>query len=239
MPSPTPPLNAASTPSPLVSIAGWGPERQLVADADADTGVLLLAEYPIAFAQTHPGEDEIGPWLLLETILSTGEMFERVSAQDLKLTKWPLSQEDTERLGHLARKYGRNPKKLAQLYHRVAANNLRYAQAGTIGFGIWPVVSRANHSCAPNARVCATPLHPLAELLLATRPITRGEPVCWNYLGDDAFLQKDWLQRNATLHRHFQFLCRCPRCESERPPQFTGVPTAAMVDFLRRSPAQI
>lgn len=232
-------MTSTNTPFPLVTVTGWGRERQLVAAADVDAGALLVAEYPVAFAQTHPGEDAEGPWLLLEVILSTGEMFERVSAQDLKLTKWPLSQEDEHRLEHLARKYRRNPKKLAQLYHRVAANNLRYTQAGVTGFGIWPVLSCVNHSCAPNARICATPPHPLAELLIATQPIAVGEPICWNYFSDEAFLRQTWSQRNAQLHRDFQFLCRCPRCESERPPQFAGVPAAAVIEALRADPRRI
>jgi hypothetical protein len=188
-----------SNPFPLVRITGWGSEHQLVAAADIATGALLLAEYPIAFAQTEPHEGDLGPWLLLETILSSQPMFERVSAQDLKLTKGPLSREDEARLDRLARQYRRNPQKLAQLYHRVAANNLRYSQDGVTGYGIWPVVSRSNHSCAPNAKVCATPPHPLAELLIATRPIASGEPICWNYLADEAFLREDWRTRNAQL----------------------------------------
>lgn len=206
----------------LVTVAGWDDEKQLVAAADLGTGVAMLAEYPIAFAETQPGEDEIAPWLLLECILSSPSMFERVVAEDLKLTKWPLSREDETRLEHLSRKYKRNPRKLAQLYHRVAANNLRYSQDGVTGFGLWPIVSRSNHSCAPNAKVCATPPHPLAELLVATRPIAQGEPICWNYLGDEAFLRLDWRARNAQLLRDFQFVCRCARCMAERPAEAAG-----------------
>lgn len=219
----------------LVSVAGWGDEKQLVASASVATGVAMLAEYPIAFVETQPDEDEIAPWLLLECILSSPAMSERVAAEDLKLTKWPLSREDEARLDQLSRKYKRNPKKLAQLYHRVAANNLRYSQDGVTGFGLWPIVSRSNHSCAPNAKVCATPPHPLAELLVATRSITKGEPICWNYLGDEAFLGLDWRARNTQLLRDFRFVCRCPRCESERPPQLAAAPRAEVVAYLQQA----
>lgn len=226
-------MSAESPAFPLVRVTGWGDEQQLVAAADIATGVALLAEYPIAFAQTHPDEDAFAPWLLLETILSSPAMFDRVIAEDLKMTKWPLSTEDETRLEHLSRKYKRNPKKLGQLYHRIAANNLRYSQAGVTGYGIWPVVSRANHSCAPNAKVCATPPHPLAELLIATRPIAAGEPVCWNYLGDEAFLRLDWRARNAQLLRDFQFVCRCPRCLAERPADAAGWSRQEASAYLR------
>lgn len=189
---------------------------QLVAAADIEPGTLLVAELPIAFAETCTEEDELGPWLLLESILASEPVFARVSAEDLKLTKWPLSLEDQLRLEGLAQRYRRNPKKLGQLYHRVAANNIRYTQAGVTGYGIWPTLSRSNHSCDPNARLCATPQQPLAELLLATRAIPKGAAICWNYFSDESFLALNGVERRARLQRNFQFLCRCTRCESER-----------------------
>jgi hypothetical protein len=141
-------------------------------------------------------------------------------------------------LEHLAGKYRRNPKRLAQLYHRVAANNVRYAQDGVLGYGIWPIVSRCNHSCDPNARVCGAKDQPLAELLLSTRPILAGAAVCWNYFSDAAFLELDWFERNARLRRDFQFLCRCPRCESERPPQVGALSKVELAEFFRQRAAQ-
>lgn len=227
-------MTPAGSYAPLARISGWGGEAQLVAAADAEPGVLLIGEYPIAFVETRDGEDDQGPWLLLEAILSSPEMFERVSAQDLKMTKWPLSADDLETLQHLARKYGRNPKKLAQLYHRVAANNVRYSQAGVTGYGIWPVISRSNHSCDPNARLCASVPNPLVELLLATRAISKDTAICWNYFSDESFLALDWIGRNLRLLRHFQFLCRCARCESERPAQVSEMSNAERVAFLQR-----
>lgn len=199
-----------------VRLSGWGNEKQLVAAADVDTGVLLVGEYPVAFIETQADEDDEGPWLLLEGLLSTPSMFERVVALDLKLTKWELGAVDEAKLDRLAKKYGRNPKKLAHLYHRVAANNLRYAHEDVTGYGIWPIVSRSNHSCDPNAQVRGSKDRPLAQVLLATRPIAQGTPVCWNYYSDPAFLSLDWRQRNARLLRDFRFVCRCPRCEAER-----------------------
>ena len=208
---------------------------QLVAGADAASGALLLGEYPVAFVETSANEDARGPWLLLEAILSSSAMFERVSTLDLKLTKWPLSADDEATLDRLAHQYKRNPKKLAQLYHRVAANNVRYAQDGVTGYGIWPTVSRSNHSCDPNARLCATPRAPLAELLLATRPIARGEAISWNYFSDDAFLALGWHERNRRLHRDFQFLCRCARCDNERPAGISELSKIDLAAFFRRN----
>lgn len=206
-----------NTPPSLVRIADWSGERQLVAATQVGPGTLLVAEYPVAFVETREGEDEVAPWILLEGILSSGPMFERVNAQDLKLTKWPLSSDDEETLEHLAQKYKRNPKKLAQLYHRVAANNIRYTFEGTTGYGIWPTISRSNHSCDPNVQLRGPRKEPLVEVLLATRAIAAGEALCWNYYSDPSFLALGWFERNARLHRDFQFLCRCSKCETERP----------------------
>lgn len=210
----------ATTASPpvLVRIAQWAGEKQLIAKQDVEPGAVLLGEYPIAFAEIREGEDDVAPWILLETILTSPPMYDRVVAEDLKLTKWPLSADDEANLERLARTYKRNARKLAQLYHRVAANNLRYAREGVTGYGIWPTISRSNHSCDPNTQPRALARAPLAELLLATRPIKEGDAICWNYFSDASFLALDWFERNARLHRDFQFLCRCPRCESERPP---------------------
>jgi hypothetical protein len=227
-------MPAAGSQVPPVRIANWGGEKQLVAAAEVGSGILMMVEYPIAFVETRPEDDDVAPWLLLETVLSSDEMFARVSAEDLKMTKWPRSRDDEEMLEHLARKYRRNAKKLAQLYHRVAANNVRYVQGGVTGYGIWPVLSRSNHSCDPNARVCGAKDRPLAELLLSTRPISAGAAICWNYFSDASFLELDWFERNVRLHRDFRFLCRCPRCESERPPQVGDLSKADLAAFFRR-----
>lgn len=217
----------------LARVTQWAGEKQLVAAQDVEKGALLTGEYPIAFIETRAGEDDIGPWLLLEGILTSTSMYERVNAEDLKLTKWPLSADDQANLERLARTYKRNARKLAQLYHRVAANNIRYARDGVTGFGIWPTISRSNHSCDPNAEVRGAAQMPLVEVLLATRPIRTGDAVCWNYFSDASFLALDWFERNARLHRDFQFLCRCPRCESERPAGITDLARAELIAYFR------
>lgn len=221
-------MTAVGQDAPRVRLARWGGEMQLVADADVEAGALLAAEFPIAFVSIEADEEDEAPMLLLASILASDDVHARVVAEDFKLTTWTLGSRDLQTLDALARQHKRNPQKLAQLYHRVAANNIRYAQGGVIGYGIWPIVSRSNHSCAPNARLGATPRQPLAELLLATRPIRRGEAICWNYLGDESFLALDWFARNRQLLKDFQFLCRCPRCETERPAGIAGLPKAEL-----------
>jgi len=217
-----------------VRIERWGEERQLLAAAAIEPGAVLVAEYPIAFVEVQPHEEDDGALLLLESILATQDSEAHDRAADLKLGVWTLSRRETERLAHYAEVYRRNPKKLTQLYHRVAANNIRYAQGGVIGYGLWPIVSRSNHSCDPNARLGASEGQPLLELLIATRPIAPGTAICWNYLGDDSFLALDWCARNAQLLKDFRFLCRCSRCEAERPPEIAALPKAQIAAWFQR-----
>ena len=206
-----------------VDIRGWADEAQLVAKQDFVEGALLVGEYPIAFAPTLPEDDSAGPWMLVDMILSHPGVLQRVLDTQLKLTRWPLDEENLEALEQLAARHKRKPKKIRQLYYQVAANNIRYKHGDILGFGIWPTLSRSNHSCAPNARLCAARNEPLAELLLATRAIRAGEQIAWNYFSDDAFLERDWLERNARLQHSFQFLCRCSRCEEEMPQAFADM----------------
>lgn len=224
---------AADAEGAPVRVCGWSGEKQLLSTRDTAAGALLLAEYPIAFVPIQAGEDEWAPWLLLEAIVSSPDGFARVDAEDLKMTHWPLDADDEARLDQLSRRYRRNARKLAQLYHRVAANNIRYAHDGRIGYGIWPLLSRSNHSCDPNARIAAAADRPFVELLLATRPIAAGTAVCWNYFSDPAFLQQGWYARNAQLLKNFQFLCQCPRCLTERPAELNTLAKATLAAYFR------
>lgn len=232
-------MSATDAHAPPVGIANWRGEKQLVTLSEIEPGELLIGEYPIAFVETRADEDEVAPWILLEAIVSDDAMSAAVTAAELKLTKWPLAPEDEATLDHLAAKYKRNVKKLTQLYHRVAANNIRYVHGGVLGYGIWPTLSRSNHSCVPNARLRASSRHALANLLLATCAIPKGTAVCWNYFSDDAFLALSWHERNRRLYRDFQFLCRCARCETERPAGVSELSRAQMVALLQDPKASV
>ena len=218
-----------------VQVVRWGRESQLLAQDDVEAGETLVAEFPVAFVETADGEDEDGPWLLLEGIASSSDWYAKVTALDLKLTKWPLAPVDEATLAHLAKRYKRNQKKLTQLYFRVAANNIRYQNAAARGFGIWPTISRSNHACNPSAELRGLKDRPLVELLIANRALRKGEPVTWNYMSETAFLELGWKQRNAQLFRDFQFLCRCSRCEQERPSGLDAMTRPELIDYFARA----
>lgn len=206
-----------------IRIAGWDDQAQMLACREVAAGEVLVAEMPIAFVELKPEQEDQAPWFLLESILKSDALLAAVSALDLKMSKWPLGTLDEKIAESLARRHKKKPKKLIQLYHRVASNNIRCSTDSISGYGIWPLISRSNHSCRPNAELRGTRREPLAELLLATQEIQADEAVCWNYLSDPAFLELDWQKRNAALLEHFKFLCRCPRCLEERPAGFEAM----------------
>ena len=69
-------------------------------------------------------------------------------------------------------------------------------------------VSKLNHSCSPRCAVvdCADGL----VRVVTTRPIRKGEEVCFCYSSSALFQPR--AQRRATLQRMWSFSCECERC---------------------------
>ena len=85
--------------------------------------------------------------------------------------------------------------------------------------GLFPVISRANHSCTSNATYFFDNLT-IALELRAARPITSGEEIHIQYI--DVLLPK--LERKRLLADLYFFDCQCPSCvlEDQSPPQCTS-----------------
>ena len=80
------------------------------------------------------------------------------------------------------------------------------------GYGLFPIICRANHSCHPNARYIWR--HDLQhEILLAIRTIAPGEEVTVCYLDGVycASYRKDFLKQS------FGFICACKLCKEDDP----------------------
>lgn len=229
-------MKSADADMSLVKVATWEDQAQLISDQAVAPGGIVMGEYPIAFVAIQPEQDEQGPWILLDSILRSPLVLKRVLDAGLNHTSWELGSADVDSVKQLSMRYRKKPKKIRQLYQQVAANNIRYKASSILGYGIWPMLSRSNHSCAPNARLVALKNERLVELLLATRPIARGEPICWNYFSDEAFTRLDWLERNRQLLHSFQFICRCTRCESERPATFEALTNVQKIALLGARP---
>jgi len=100
--------------------------------------------------------------------------------------------------------------------------------AGGIGLLGW--ISRANHSCNPNASRSLLPNNQMA--LVAIRPIVVGEEVTCSYL-IDADLLKPRARRRELL-APWDFACECSRCSDSQEERIAdGEPKLEEVDIQR------
>eukprot|EP01062_Namystynia_karyoxenos_P048048 TRINITY_DN36482_c0_g1_i1.p1 TRINITY_DN36482_c0_g1~~TRINITY_DN36482_c0_g1_i1.p1 ORF type:complete len:660 (+),score=136.59 TRINITY_DN36482_c0_g1_i1:96-1982(+) len=83
------------------------------------------------------------------------------------------------------------------------------------GVALWPLLSAANHSCEPNARLSARP--PVGAggaprcALVVRRPVAAGSELFICYCDEGG----DLPERQAALWQTHRFRCRCGRCERE------------------------
>ena len=87
---------------------------------------------------------------------------------------------------------------------------------GYEGAIVYDIVSRLNHSCAPNlASTGARGIHGFADAtaeVAALRDVAEGEELFISYLTEDD-LEKPTSARRALLQSKYNFLCGCARCE--------------------------
>ena len=88
---------------------------------------------------------------------------------------------------------------------------------GYEGAIVYDIVSRLNHSCAPNlASTGARGIHGFADAtaeVAALRDVAEGEELFISYLTEDD-LEKPTSARRALLQSKYNFVCGCRRCES-------------------------
>ena len=87
---------------------------------------------------------------------------------------------------------------------------------GYEGAIVYDIVSRLNHSCAPNlASTGARGIHGFADAtaeVAALRDVAEGEELFISYLTEDD-LEKPTSARRALLQSKYNFVCGCGRCE--------------------------
>lgn len=82
---------------------------------------------------------------------------------------------------------------------------------GSRSVGIYPVISRCNHSCTPNAVFTHDDLTGM-EKLLALHDIEAGAEICSSYLGNYI---SDVDHRKKYIKQHYGFDCQCEGCRTE------------------------
>lgn len=204
-----------------VAVTKWGREHQLVVAEPIEEGEVIVSETPLVSIPDIPLKYSTPTWDLVDKILSRAELTQRYCTLRLKMTKFNFDQED-ERMGRdLAKKHRHTKDFIKRLYFSVATNNIAYTDADQqiIGHGIYPIISRSNHSCRPNATYKPGATEKKEVTLVALHDIRAGDAITWSYPHSRSFDDADYTERNLNLMDTFRFVCSCERCQAEIPPE--------------------
>lgn len=209
----------------LVQVQKKGQQLMLVTSGAISAGEILLQERPlisIALLPSYRYGDYC--WDMVDMLLADPETLRRVNALKLEATEQlmdPLSLQ-VERI--LVDKYKKSRALVRQLYCLIGTNNIGLLShsATVTGYGLFPLLSRANHSCVPTAEL--QPGEGAGVLMLrAKHDMKAGAEVTWSYFREAEFLPRSFEERNGALVNTFRFACWCPRCKAEWPAALAGV----------------
>ncbi|MGN6085561.1 SET domain-containing protein [Trinickia sp.] len=208
------------------SVAPWGKEQQLIASESIKEGEVIVCETPLVYALDLQPQYGTPVWDLVDKILSKADLTQRYCTLRLKTTKFRMDREDEQNERNLANKHRRTRDFVKKLYFSVATNNIGYVDVDrqVIGHGIYPFVSRANHSCRPNATYQPGDIEKRQVALVALHDIRVGDAVTWSYPQSASFDDADYAARNLALMDVYRFVCSCARCQAEIPAELAMLP---------------
>lgn len=201
-------------------------ERQLVATGAIAAGEQVVCEAPLVSIELKP-RFAYGDycWDLVDLLLRDPTLMKSLRSCALWATPQLLDPHSLLVEAHLVQKHKKSRQLVRNLHALVATNNIGIVTASQIvvGYGLYRTLSHADHSCDPSCRL--EPGSPeMNELALyAKRDLRSGEAITWSYFREAEFLAADFDTRNEALVDTFRFACRCSRCQSERPPELSGV----------------
>jgi hypothetical protein len=163
----------------LETIPGKG--KGLIASKDIVPGTLILSDAP----------------LLKTDVITSMETVERDLARALKA----LPKGHQRAFLSLHNNYpGKNP-----LSNIIRSNGYPLGPGSDVG-GVFPNLSRVNHSCKPNAKHSWNPTLGM-YVVYTIRPVSRDQEITVSYLSGG-----DSKQRQAELKDNFGFTCTCELC---------------------------
>ncbi|TDL24162.1 SET domain-containing protein [Rickenella mellea] len=195
--SPTPP------PFSIQPISGCG--RGMVANKTIKTGEIIVVERPIV---VHPATTTMilhhpnGMWGHLEDIYEQHFQLLGEKEQSLYMDLWnckPVTGTLGNQLVGIARTNG-----LYSGFTRTK-HTPHYA-------GVYPKISRCNHSCGPNADAKFDE-EKMAMTLIAQRTIPAGDQVTIGYTN----LEAPYSARQDDLNTKYIFTCACKHCKPSKP----------------------
>eukprot|EP00029_Vermamoeba_vermiformis_P010698 TRINITY_DN5690_c0_g1_i1.p1 TRINITY_DN5690_c0_g1~~TRINITY_DN5690_c0_g1_i1.p1 ORF type:complete len:468 (-),score=-1.10 TRINITY_DN5690_c0_g1_i1:6-1409(-) len=141
-------------------------------------------------------------WGDMLLLISNYEHFDMAS-------QWYVNElyKNTTEVLQCVREWDINAAELVHTICRLIENGfgIRQSSNDCIGYGIYPVASYYNHSCAPT---CCVIQEGIELKVIAIRDIKQGEQVSISYIT----LASDTPARRDQLQIDYNFLCRCPRC---------------------------
>jgi hypothetical protein len=206
------------------TVKPFGRESQLVATQRVAQGDVVLKETPLLQVPEFSRQWSSYAWEMVDRLLSNPSLFQQYRRWRLMAHVQLMHPDDLANESAMLQKHHKSRQLVRELYFSVGTNNVAVlnAERSRIGFGLYEYLSRADHSCVPNARLEGTDAGTGELMLVAYRDITPGEPVTWSYFREDEFLGADFEARNYGLVNIFRFACRCPRCVQERPAHLVG-----------------
>jgi hypothetical protein len=202
-------------------------EMQLLAAGPIAAGQEILREKPLFSVSAKDHLLGTSAWDLTNQLLAEPRLRETYYGWKLRSEDiFPASPEDAAMEKLLARRYGVPRAMVRKLYVGVGTNNIGYGpgESDVTGYGLYEVLSRANHSCDPSASLVTLDLVTGEQCLLAKRPLQPGQEITWSYGGEaGGFLKKNFLLRNLFLVQTMGFACHCSRCRQELPEDLKGI----------------
>lgn len=210
-----------------------GGEHQLVAARAVREGELLLTEPPLVHVPLGRYRLVTYVWDMVDKMLANPALLQNYNRQKLLASPQLLDPQDQAVEDALVKKYNKSRQLIRSLYYSIGTNNVGVLNGdrAVVGYGVFPQLSRADHSCEPNASLTAGDWTAQQVNLVARRDIKAGEAVTWCYFKESEFLPQDFLTRNVALLNIYRFVCRCPRCRAERPPELPPI-GPKLVEYL-------
>lgn len=220
------------------AVSPWADQHQLIARQPIEEGEVIIAESPLVTMPTLSYDLGSIAGDLTDRLLSDPKILKAYQSWDLKISDFEC---DPIVAASLAAKHKCNTKLVARLFASVATNNIAYFDQGrgVIGHGLYRILSRANHSCDPNARLMPGDQSNQETALVALRSIRKGDAITWSYAGEGSgMLDADYSSRNETLLYNFEFICACERCKQEQPSELKNLDPRKLLLHFRKLVAE-
>lgn len=194
-------------------------EQHLVAGRNLLAGEVILCEQSILHIEIGHYEYGTYVWDMVDRLLADKALLHQYVRCQLLATPLFTDEQDKAVEDLLITKHRKSRQFIRNLYYGVGTNNIGILDHDRLvrGYGVYPVLSRSDHSCAPNTALTPANWRAAESSLSASRDIRAGEPLTWSYFREAEFLPQDWVTRNYNLVNLYRFACRCPRCAAERP----------------------